>query len=145
MNREANKPKISFKDPRELEGLISGTTTAPILPKGDLEEIQAEEKIKLDAQQLEEIRSLRINNDRLQAEVDKIKDDNRGRRNFSRSIFIAVLIWMFLVLITVVYNGLGQLKLSDNVVITLLTTATANVIALLLIVANYLFNKDKST
>jgi len=46
------------------------------------------------------------------------------------------------------YNSLyryGKIKLSDNVLITLLSTTTVNVIGLLLIVANYLFNKSKST
>jgi len=159
MNDSTENSIPDFKAPQELEGEITNSIpTQDSAEKGErvfTEEerksfllslaLQEEERSKLDEKQIEEIRSLRLKNDQLQAEIDKIKDDNKGRRNFSKNIFTSVVIWMFLVLMTVVCTGFGSLKLSDNVMIALLTTATANVIALLVIVANYLFNKDKST
>lgn len=81
----------------------------------------------------------------MKAQLEKFRDDNKGRRTFSEIILTIVIVWMFLVLLTVACTGMGHLHLSDGVLIALITTTTANVIAMLIIVVNYLFNKDKST
>jgi hypothetical protein len=52
---------------------------------------------------------------------------------------------MFLVLAIIVAYGKEFLKFSDTVIVTLITTTTANVFGFFYFVANYLFNKDKST
>jgi hypothetical protein len=49
--------------------------------------------------------------------------------------------WLFLVLGIFIAVGKGSLVYSDSVIITLLTTTTANVLGLVAIVANYLFKK----
>ena len=81
----------------------------------------------------------------LKAQIRKFEDDNTGRREFSRSIFTVTVIWMFLVLMIIIQSASGRWHLSDSVLIALITTTTANVIGVFIIVANYLFNRDKST
>jgi len=80
-----------------------------------------------------------------QENIRRLQDDNRARKKFSKSIFSITAIWMFLILVIVVLSGVGILKLSDTVLVALITTTTANVFGFLYVVVNYLFNKDKST
>jgi hypothetical protein len=80
----------------------------------------------------EEKRSIRLNND--------IKEQDKEERKFyANLIFTTTTLWLTLVLIVFVAIGQGRLHYSDSVIITLLTTTTANVIGLSIIVANYLF------
>ncbi|HVG17232.1 MAG TPA: hypothetical protein VM935_19825 [Chitinophagaceae bacterium] len=79
------------------------------------------------------------------AEADKMVQDNEGRRKFSWAIFIVMMVWMFMVLLVVIQCAKGKWALSDSVLIALITTTTATVIGIFIIVANYLFNRDKST
>ena len=59
--------------------------------------------------------------------------------------FLFPVIWMFFILLIVYGCGDGKLKLSDTVLVTLITTTTVNIFGFLYVVVNYLFNKDKST
>jgi hypothetical protein len=81
----------------------------------------------------------------LKAQIRKFEDDNIGRREFSRSIFTVTVIWMFLVLMIVIQCANHKWNLDNSVLIALITTTTANVIGVFIIVANYLFNRAKST
>ncbi len=78
-------------------------------------------------------------------QLQRLKDENIARKNFSDAIFTVTVIWMFFILMIVICCGQGGMKLSDTVLITLITTSTANVFGFLYVVVNYLFNKDKST
>ena len=73
------------------------------------------------------------------------REAHNDRRKFSRWIFGLALGWLLLVLAIVVFNGFGlwSFNLSDQVLIALLTTTTANIIGTLVIVLNYLFPKPK--
>lgn len=104
-----------------------------------------EEEQALNREREEEVRKLKIQNDLLQAKFDKITGDNKARKSHSLLIFIMVFFWLASVVTLLTLSGLGLVVLSDKVLITLLTTTTINVIGLLVIVANYLFNKSKST
>lgn len=77
--------------------------------------------------------------------VDKVHNDNIARIKYSEAIFTVTVMWLFFVLVTVVAVGKGFLKLSDTVLITLITTTTVAVFGFFLAVVNYYFNKDKST
>ncbi|MEI6946614.1 hypothetical protein V9K67_05385 [Paraflavisolibacter sp. H34] len=79
------------------------------------------------------------------AQVEKIKDDNIGRKRYAELIFAITVIWLFIILMIVIQCGKGTLRLSDAVLITLITTTTASVFGFFLLVVNYYFNKDKST
>ncbi len=92
--------------------------------------------------------------DRANAEVDEEKRkkqlDNDGlaqdmdeRKLYAHRIFVLVCMWLFLVSLVFVADGNGNLHYSDSVIITLLTTTTANVIGLFILVTKYLFNPKK--
>jgi hypothetical protein len=80
-----------------------------------------------------------------EAQLKRLLDDNKARKSFSIWIFVLTVLWMFLVLMIVVQCSRGVFRLSDGVLIALITTTTANVFGFFYVVVNYLFNKDKST
>lgn len=77
--------------------------------------------------------------------LKRLREENEARRSFSNAIFTVTVIWMFLTLVVIFQTGTGALRLSDTVLVALITTATANVYGFFYVVVNYLFNKDKST
>lgn len=93
----------------------------------------------------EGIRKLKIQNSILEAQLTKLNNDNQARISVSKKIFLIVICWLFAVIAILIMTGVGLFTFSDKVLITLLTTSSVNVIGLLVIVANYLFNKTKST
>ena len=79
------------------------------------------------------------------AQLKRLLDDNKARKSFSIWIFAITVLWMFMVLMIVLQCSRGVFRLSDGVLIALITTTTANVFGFFYVVVNYLFNKDKST
>ena len=79
------------------------------------------------------------------ARAVKLEDDNASRRDFSRQIFAVTVVWMFLILLIVFHAGKGSLHFSDTVLVTLITTTTANVFGFMYIVVKYLFNEKNSS
>lgn len=73
-------------------------------------------------------------------ELESRKQDREQRKTFSFWIFIFICVYMAITLIVVILVGSSVLKLSDKVSITLLSTTTANVLGLFVIVAKYLFH-----
>jgi hypothetical protein len=131
-------PHLSAKPANEV---IKEIEAEPVLPRRiKVESLDAEMQEKM-LVQLEKQQELR----KLTAEADKMVQDNQGRREFSRSIFRVTVAWMFLVLAVVCLCASSKWHLSDSVLIALITTTTATVIGIFIIVANYLFNRDKST
>ncbi len=113
--------------------------------KVDTEEAVLEEKRELQEGKIHELEKQSLELQMLKAQIRKFEDDNTGRREFSRSIFTVTVIWMFLVLMIVIQCANGKWRLDNSVLIALITTTTANVIGIFIIVANYLFNRAKST
>jgi hypothetical protein len=111
----------------------------------DTDEVVNEERKELEDERLQELEKKALELQLLKAQIRKFEDDNQSRREFSRSIFTVTVIWMFLVLMIVIQCANDKWHLSDSVLIALITTTTANVIGIFIIVANYLFNKEKST
>lgn len=140
-----NPEQKTFKPPQDFIDTIKRVKENDTPKKVDLEAAQKEEIKSLDRKKEEELRTDKLKNDELQARVNKINDDNNGRKRLTEVILTIVTAWMLLILATVWAAGRNNLHLSDAVLITLIGTTTANIIALLVIVANYLFNKDKST
>jgi hypothetical protein len=84
----------------------------------------------------EDERSKKIDND--------IKEqDSFERKVYAYRVFTLICFWLLAVIIIMVADGKGDLHYSDTVIITLLTTTTANVIGLFAIVNNYLFKTRK--
>ena len=79
------------------------------------------------------------------AQLKRLVEDNKARKTFSYWIFTVTVVWMFLVLMIVIQCGRQSIRLSDGVLIALITTTTANVFGFFYVVVNYLFNKEKST
>ncbi len=77
--------------------------------------------------------------------LDTARKDQEAREDFQDKIFSCVLIYIAIVLLIVIVQGFGNLDnkmyfhLESGVLIALLTTTTANVLALLFIVMKYLF------
>jgi hypothetical protein len=72
------------------------------------------------------------------------EQDKDERRLYAYRVFALIAIWLACVILIVVGAGSGNLHYSDTVMVTLLTTTTANVIGLFAIVNGYLFGTKKT-
>ena len=79
-----------------------------------------------------------------EAKLNRYNQDTQHRNNLSIWAGTVVSVWLVSVLLILVGNNLN-FKLSDSVLITLLGTTTLNVLGLMVIVLNDLFNKNKNT
>lgn len=121
---------------RKVPAVLIPSADAPPKVK---ESAQLEQKEKF-SQRLEDLELARQRD-----EITHARQDQEDRRKFSRRVFGLALGWLLLVLAIVVFNGfsLWSFSLSDQVLIALLTTTTANIIGTLVIVLNYLFPRPK--
>jgi hypothetical protein len=139
-----SKP-IRVKPPEEIFAEFQNKLQTAQSTKVDTEEAVNEEKKELQEGKIHELEKQSLELQLLKAQIRKFEDDNVGRREFSRSIFTVTVIWMFLVLMIVIQCANHKWHLDNSVLIALITTTTANVIGVFIIVANYLFNRAKST
>ena len=137
--------RINVKPPEEILAEFKSRLQTAQSTKVDTEEAAKEEQQELEEERLHELEKQALELQLLKAQIQKFEDDNESRREFSRSIYAVTVIWMFLVLMIIVQCANGKWHLSDSVLIALITTTTANVIGVFIIVANYLFNREKST
>lgn len=77
-------------------------------------------------------------------ELESRRQDREQRGKFSGRIFVFMGIYMFCILAVLVLTGCGVFTLSDTVLVSLLTTTTADVIGIFIIVAKYLFHKTEN-
>nr|DAJ19699.1 MAG TPA: hypothetical protein [Herelleviridae sp. ctsMP6] len=77
----------------------------------------------------------------LKEELDGRKQDREQRKVFALWIFGLVCVYLLVVLVVIFFVGFGLMTLSDIVLNVLLTTTTANVIGIFVIVAKYLFHR----
>lgn len=68
------------------------------------------------------------------------EQDREQRKKYSYYIFIYICVYMLIVLSIVILTGARVLNLADSILIALLTTTTANVLGLFVIVTKYLFH-----
>lgn len=78
--------------------------------------------------------------ERQNEEIEDLKQDRGQRRIFSYCIFGFMCVYMATAVAIVFLCGLECITLDDSVVITLLSTALANVIGVFTFVAKYLFH-----
>lgn len=72
-----------------------------------------------------------------------LKENNRLRRKYAYYIFVFTCLWtslIFLILILQGFNTFECFYLSNNVLITLITTTTINVFGFFVLVVKFLFN-----
>lgn len=87
------------------------------------------------------IEGLRAQIDKQKEEIEGIKQDREQRKVFSYCIFGFMCLYMSATITVVFMCGFKLIELSDRVLITLLTTALANVIGIFNFVAKYLFHR----
>lgn len=75
-------------------------------------------------------------------ELESRKQDRKQRGQFSIWIFGFMGIYMMLALVILGLSGSDVFDISDTVLVSLLTTTTADVIGIFIIVAKYLFHKQ---
>jgi len=109
-----------------------------------LEEKESED-IESEAQYLEELQLKSITVRQTEAEHNRYVSENEIRLQLIHILLVVTIIWMIFILIIIIACGKKDLKLSDGVLITLITTSTTEVLGFFYIVLQYLFNKDKST
>ena len=80
----------------------------------------------------------------LKQKLKELEDTHDLRLKFAWAIFLVVATWLAVVGVILFFEGFWfcDFSLPENVLITVLTTTTINVIALLFIVANWLFPKN---
>ncbi len=108
--------------------------------------IETEEDYKKRANQ-EKIHELRLANRLKEEELKSREQDRKQRKGFADKIFFMLSIFLLFVCLILVFAGMKFLpikpyphfELSDNVLIALLTTASANVIGIFIVVVRYLF------
>lgn len=79
--------------------------------------------------------------ERLNEEIEDLKQDRKQRKIFSYCIFGFMCLYMASSIVIVFLCGLGIMNLDVSVLITLLTTTLANVIGVFNFVAKYLFHR----
>ena len=75
--------------------------------------------------------------------LKSLKQDRKERRRYAEQIFTLISTWLFTVLFIMIINKKAGLMLSDSIIITLITTTTASVLGLFIVVINYLFKSPK--
>ena len=93
----------------------------------------------------QELRKLQLENDAIKVENESESQNKQQRKDFAERIYSFAAIYMFGVFVILFLSGTEStnFRLSDNVLITLLRTTTANVIGILVIVVTYLFSRKK--
>lgn len=87
----------------------------------------------LDEIQLEHLKTLKEGNATL-------AQNNKERKKYAGWIFKLTCIWGCLIFVIVFLHGFRRMFLSDNVLITLITSTTINFFGFFLLVVKYLFN-----
>lgn len=85
-----------------------------------------------------------LQRDKQQAE-EQISDSRQNRaqrKEYAGKIFWLVCAWLAMLTLLVGLSGTPYLRLSDTVLVALISGASINIIGLMVIVANYLFPKN---
>jgi len=86
---------------------------------------------------------------KLTEELKDLRQDRDERKSYASKLYWLVLLWLILILLIVILQGLKipavgfDFQLTDAVLVTLITTTTANVAAFFLAVVRYLFNPKR--
>lgn len=92
----------------------------------------------------EELRKLELQNEAIEGENKGDAQDREQRKDFAERISQFVCNYMVFVFMVLFLKAITpRFYLSDNVIITLLGTTTANVIGILIIVVTYLFSRKR--
>jgi hypothetical protein len=84
--------------------------------------------------------------DKHKHELEKLaglEQDRLQRKEYAGKIFWLVCAWLFVLSLMILLAGCAIIRLSDAVMITLISGASINIIGLMVIVANYLFPRPQ--
>ncbi len=80
---------------------------------------------------------------------EQLRQNIKERKRYAGAIFVVICLWLVVVTAIVALSGISRdeeekrlLNLSDNVLIALVGTTTANVLGVLVIVVKYIFKDD---
>jgi undecaprenyl pyrophosphate phosphatase UppP len=76
------------------------------------------------------------------AYLETLQDNNRQRKRYAKNTFVLTCIWISVVLVIIGLCGFNIMKLSDTVLVTLISTTTANVFGFFFLVMKYLFKSE---
>jgi hypothetical protein len=73
--------------------------------------------------------------------LQSIELNLQHRKQYARSLFFLLVFWLIALLVAVFFQAFGAwgFKLSDAVLIALLSTSTVNIVGLYMVVAKYIF------
>lgn len=102
---------------------------------GDIEKEEAKERL----------RKAKLENDSIDEANKGDVQDREQRKQFAENIFTTVCLYVFAVVLILFACGAEwvNFSLSENILITLLGTTTANILGILIIVVTYLFTRKK--
>ena len=112
-----------------------------------------ESKISIDANssspEVKERAKQDVDNDNQRYRSEKLdndikEQDKEERRLYAYRVFTLICIWLLCVVLILIAQGHGNLYYSDTIIVTLLTTTTANIIGLFAIVNGYLFKTENN-
>ena len=97
---------------------------------------------RLEGQTEEQARAQRLENDRREQDL---RDLRRYRSYFVSRIYLMTILWLLVALGATLITGfqLWNFKLSDTVLVALLTTGMANVIGALIVIVRWLFPEGR--
>ena len=72
-------------------------------------------------------------------ELESYIQDRKERKRYANKLFYFLSVFVFIILLIVILSGLDIIKLETSIMITLITTTTANIISIFIYVVKYLF------
>jgi len=81
---------------------------------------------------------------KLLSEVERYREDTSLRKSLAIIFTMIIIFWLLSVILILVGNNCNHYNLSDNVLIALMVTSTANVIGMMLIILRNLFPSNES-
>jgi len=91
----------------------------------------------------------RLELEKLRAELESNKQDTKLRGQFTKRIFLLILVWLSTVLGIVIFQAFKvtisahSFFLSDKILLALIGSTTANVLGVFVIVVHYLFPESR--
>ena len=125
----------------EVDGVVTLSTSAEPDYGRSLDEHKKDYIIEHERKTLAQLYELK------QQELAQHKEIHKWRKNYSSKIFWLVCVWLGCVIVSIFFQGFNfsSFSLTDGVLIAFITTTTASVVGIFLVVANWLFPHNKST
>lgn len=118
------------------------STIGPV-EAGDVEKLEILEEKYINESYKTVMQTLAL--EQKKAEIKRYKKEHRIRIKLVNQLFIFSIIFLGVVFVIVTLNSLQCIYISDQVMITILTSSTAEILGFFYLVLKYLYNSNKST